>query len=139
MCQIQTITFSLNIFILSFYKNPENLHSTPLHTIPAHPSYYQHYFWRTTLWLFLIHSAPLSGSLSEICYKALWLLPYASKALGCAACLLSLGQEQLTARSFWDESQELSNSGEIPCWLYLEIKKAKRTVGQRIGGRPLRC
>lgn len=89
--------------------------------------------------LFLIQSASLSGSLSEICYKALWLLPYPSRALGCAACLLSLGQELLTARALWDDSQELSNSGEIPCLLYLEIKEAKRIVGQRIGGRPLRC
>lgn len=62
---------------------------------------------------------------------------HAPPGAGLGSCLLS-PQPSVAARTPRDESPELSNFGEIPCLLYLDITEAKRTVGQQIGGRPLR-
>lgn len=88
-------------------------------------------FWRTVSWLFLIHVTPLCHS---------FMRPAAATPLsgsGLCSCLLST-QPSVAASTPRDESLKLSNFGEIPGLLYLDITEAKGAVGQEIGGRPPR-
>lgn len=88
-------------------------------------------FWRTVIWLFLIHGTQLRGSFARLATAT------PLRGSGLCSCLLS-NQPGVASRTPRDESQELSNFGEIPCLLYLDITEAKGTAGQQIGGRPLR-
>lgn len=106
---------------------------------PTFPTFLQHNlfliinatFRRTVTWLFLIHGTQLRGSFVRLAAAT----PLGGS--GPCSCLLS-NQPGVAARTPRDESQELSNFGEIPCLLYLDITEAKGTAGQQIGGRPLR-
>lgn len=89
-------------------------------------------FWRTVSWLFLIHVTPLGHS---------FMRPAAATPLRGSwlrSCLPST-RPSVAASTPRDESLELSNFGEIPGLLYLDIREAKGAVGQQIGGKPLRC
>lgn len=75
------------------------------------------------------------------CDAVRWLLHetgcHTPQSSGPCSCLLST-RPSVPARTHRDDSLALSNFGEIPCLLYLNITEAKRTVGQQIGGRSLR-
>ena len=122
MLEVYPLFTSFSVFTPTFLNKPPKL-----------VSYYQCSFLDNSdlALLRLCHSASAS-----------W-LPYetgcshAPPGAGLGSCLLS-PQPSVAARTPRDESPELSNFGEIPCLLYLDITEAKGTVGQQIGGRPLR-
>lgn len=118
MLEVYPLLISFSVFTSTFLKKCAKL-----------VSYYQCYFLENYYLALLIHVTPICGS----CMRPAATTP--PRDSGLRSCSLST-RPSVAARTPRDESPKLSNFGEIPCLLYLDITEAKGAVGQQIGGRP---